>query len=172
MANALVSGATTTTGTMIVRTASASSDSILSHLTACSESFIPPLHSRVNLVDYSRKLVSRSVTFEGWQDDIIVCLVAAYFNDRSQGNRGFITSVSTIPSQTGRGYCKAVMLRCFDYAREHGFAGIDLEVNRQSLPAITLYRNLGFVPVDTRQDSWLMRVSFDDLISNEPLPEP
>jgi ribosomal protein S18 acetylase RimI-like enzyme len=138
------------------RTATATQGEIFRHL--CSACFTPRLGERVDLVQYSKKLTDNAVTFEAWNDDTLVGLVAAYFNDPTN-QRGFITSVSTVEAHQGRGVAKALMQRCLIYGRSRGFREVYLEVHRENTAAICLYRSCGFVDAGLHGDNWIMKLA-------------
>ena len=71
----------------------ASMEEIDSLLTKCTYDFVPPIHERVIIGAYSKKIYENAVTFEARIDTILIGLVAAYFNNR-QTCSGFITSIS------------------------------------------------------------------------------
>ena len=66
---------------------------LFAHLTECDHAYNPKLSS-VDLSAYSRKLVELANTFEAWQDEKLVGLVAAYINHQSSA---YITDVSVNP---------------------------------------------------------------------------
>jgi ribosomal-protein-alanine N-acetyltransferase len=116
---------------------------ILQHLQSCDESFVPPLSSRVDLQDYTRKIVGNAARFEAWSDDIIVGLVALYCNapDRQVA---YLSNVSVLPHAMGQGLGKRLMQEAIVHASRLDFDQMALEVSPGSAAAIALYRGLGF----------------------------
>lgn len=127
-------------------TGQATCGDILAHLRACDATFEPVLSGRVDLVEYAEKLSRKAVTFEAWEGDLLVGLVAGYFNDATT-REGFITTVSTLPEFTGRGSASALMAMALRYAADHGFETLSLDVGEHNQPAQNLYRKWGFEPV-------------------------
>ena len=146
-----------TTGTHY-KTKTATENEIFAHLTACSDTFIPPLAHRVNINEYARKIFVKSVTFEAWaagHSDLVGC-VATYFNDPTN-SIAFITSVSVLDKFVGRGIASHLLKMCIEYARKNHFREIKLEVDDQNSGAIGLYKKLGFTVYDTKGNLLLMR---------------
>jgi ribosomal protein S18 acetylase RimI-like enzyme len=136
----------------------ASECDIHDHLVKCDGNFIPPLSVKVVIKDYAKKLYSNAITFEAWSGDILVGLIAAYFNDTAS-NTGYITSVSVLKNCMGGGIAGKLMEACIEYAQQHGFNQIRLEVNSASDAAIQLYRKYGFVSYEILNDSSFMSLT-------------
>ncbi len=136
----------------------ASEDDILSHLSKCDGSFVPPLSNRVDLISYSKKIVEKAITFEAWHEEKLVGLVAAYFNDTDK-RTGFITNMSVVPEYTGRRIASELLLDCINYGVKGNFCDIRLKVNRLSLDAISFYKKHNFVEIDERDDTIIMELA-------------
>lgn len=65
------------------------------HLFECSNSFIPPLESYVDISSYSEKLKTSAVRFEAWSKNQLVSLIACYLNDEIT-KMGFITNYISV----------------------------------------------------------------------------
>jgi ribosomal protein S18 acetylase RimI-like enzyme len=129
--------------TVSFRTGQATRGEILAHLRACDATFEPVLSGRVDLDDYAEKLSRKAITFEAWEGDVLVGLVAGYFNDLTT-REGFITTVSTHPGFTGRGSASALLAMALRYAADHGFEALSLDVGEHNQSAQNLYRKWGF----------------------------
>lgn len=134
--------------TISFSTGQATCGEILTHLRACDAAFEPLLSGRVNLDEYAEKLSRKAITFEAWEGDRLVGLVAGYFNDLAT-QEGFITTVSTHPEYTGRGSASALMAMALRYAADHGFEAVSLEVGEHNQPALNLYQKWGFKRIGT-----------------------
>jgi ribosomal-protein-alanine N-acetyltransferase len=121
---------------------------ILIHLKKCDGQFIPRLSLVVDLNGYASKIYANADRFEAWQNNKLVCLVAAYFNDTVNAV-GFITNVSINKKYLGCGIASALLTMCIDHAKTHSFKCIDLEVNKNNRRAIKLYKKFGFVEFDS-----------------------
>jgi len=126
------------------RIKTATEKDILEHLTECNNTFIPILSERLNLSQYANKIFEKSITFEAWEKDNLIGLIAAYFNDY-ENRKGFITNVSLIKSYLGRGIASVLLKNCVKYAKQNNFNIILLEVNIYNEPAIRLYKKFGFI---------------------------
>ena len=129
--------------TLTYKTQTVSRELILSHLQACDHSFVPPLSSRVNLIDYANRLFEKSTSFEAWAGNILVGLLNAYLNDM-ENRIGFITNVSILEEFTRRGVASTLLKMCLEYASQYNFNRIWLEVAQANGPAIKLYSRAGF----------------------------
>ena len=112
---------------------------IRSHLSGCDRRFSPPLSDRVDIGEYSRKLRLNAITFEAWNGESLVGMVAAYIDAR--GRSCFITNTSVSPEFSRRGVA----------ARAEHVETISLEVSKDSHPAIRLYTKFGFRIVGNRE---------------------
>jgi ribosomal-protein-alanine N-acetyltransferase len=119
-------------------------DDILVHLKKCDGQFIPVLSLVVDLKGYASKIYANADRFEAWQNNELVGLIAAYFNDTVNA-AGFITNVSVDSSYSGYGIASALLTRCIDHAKTLHFKCIDLEVNKNNSKAINLYKKFRFV---------------------------
>ncbi len=135
----------------------ASNQDIYSHLMKCNEDFIPHLEKKVNIQDYSTKIFEKAVTFEAWSGDTLVGLVAAYFNDPC-GEAGYITNVSTIKAYMGKDIASILINLSIDYARQHSFKNIFLEVEKANQPAINLYKKFRFQEFENKHSAMLMKL--------------
>jgi ribosomal protein S18 acetylase RimI-like enzyme len=116
---------------------------ILRHLKACDRFFEPPLHTYVNIENYTGKIFLHAVRIECWHNNELIGLVAIYLNDVKSG-KGYITNVSVLPGYSGRGIAKKLLQLAIAKAAEKQFERVALEVNRQNQKAIGLYEQMGF----------------------------
>ncbi len=129
--------------TLVYKKNTANEAELYEHLLLCDKYFFPELSSRVDLHGYSRKLVSKAVKFEAWQDHQLVGLVAAYVNAPDK-HTAFVTNVSVLPTFVGRGIAKELIQQCIDYVQAQQYKKLVLEVSDGNQPAIRLYRKVGF----------------------------
>ena len=136
----------------------ATADDLTIHLRACDANFIPALSEKVDIEDYAQKLSKHAVNFEAWDGGVLAGLIAAYFNDTENG-LGYITNVSTVGGYGGRGIASTLLQKCIAYGQAQQFESIGLEVNKQSLAAISLYQKFGFVTVGETDTMLKMNLS-------------
>jgi ribosomal protein S18 acetylase RimI-like enzyme len=129
---------------IIYKIKTAKTQEILAHLNECNDGFYPPLIERVNLEEYSQKLFEKSVTFEAWNENVLVGLLAAYFN-QNMDRSVFITNVSVLKKFMGLGIASELLGQCIKYAIGKKIMEIKLEVNKESAHAISLYGKFDFV---------------------------
>jgi ribosomal protein S18 acetylase RimI-like enzyme len=141
---------------------SAKESDILKHLKVCDKQFIPMLSSRINIQDYSAKLIEKAVTFEAWFHEDLVGLIAVYFSNVETGE-AFISNVSVVDKFNGRGIAKGMLEECILYAKQNKFHTLILEVNKLNLVALNFYKKNLFEQHKTTADSLFMKriIKFD-----------
>jgi ribosomal protein S18 acetylase RimI-like enzyme len=128
---------------VIYKRKTATISDILVHLKECNDNFYPPLAQRVDLEVYARKIFENAVTFEAWREDVLVGLVAIYFNEELNCF-GYITSVSVLDAFLRSGIASRLLKQCIEYAVDQKAREVRLEVHEKDQPAIYMYRKLGF----------------------------
>lgn len=142
---------------IIYKIKTANGQEVSGHLEKCKDAFIPPLDKKVNIAEYSKKIVENSVTFEAWANEELVGMIAAYFNDKNN-HTGFITNVSMLNEFAGKGIASGLLNNSIAYAKDNGFKEIILEVNTASVPAINLYKKYHFTETAVQGDTKTMRL--------------
>jgi ribosomal protein S18 acetylase RimI-like enzyme len=130
-------------------------EDIRSHLSGCDRRFSPPLSDRVDIGEYSRKLRLSAVTFEAWNGESLVGMVAAYIDTRARSC--FITNTSVLAEFSRRGIAAKLLAACLERARAEKVETASLEVSKDSHPAIRLYTKFGFQVVGHRGDFLTMQ---------------
>jgi GNAT superfamily N-acetyltransferase len=75
------------------------------------------------------------------QDELIASLLV--YPDESR-SCGITDDVFVLPAWRGRGIAKALIAKGLHYLHDHGYAQVMLEVKQQNLPAVSVYRAMGF----------------------------
>jgi len=127
------------------------------HLQRCSNSFIPPLHTRVNIESYSEKLITQSVTFEAWLNNDLIGLLAGYLNDY-ETKVGYISNVSVVPARQGEGIASQLVKQCINHAKSLSFNELRLSVNNQNISAYNFYVKHGFSKKQSIENSISMSI--------------
>lgn len=135
----------------------ASAPEIAAHLLHADTAFKPTLSSRVDIEDYAQKLHGRAVRFEAWMGEVLVGLVASYCN-QPDGDKAFVSNFSVRSECQGQGIGGRLMCQCIEYARRLEVGQIELEVDKRSLSAISLYQKLGFNTLYTKDSTLTMRM--------------
>src|SRR2546423_3514863 len=125
------------------------------HLTSGARRFSPPLSDRVDIGEYSKKLRLNAVTFEAWNGESLVGLLAAYIDGRERSC--FITNTSVSPGFSRRGVAAKLLAACFERARAEQVETVSLEVSQDSHAAIGLYTKFGFRIVGHRGEFLTMQ---------------
>ena len=146
--------------TTIYKQNTATDSQVLTHLLKCDNDFVQTLSKKVDIPAYSTRIVQNSITFEAWENDELVGLVAAYFNDQVN-KTGFITNVSTVKDQMGKGIALNLMKRCIEYAEENNFRDIGLEVSAENENAIQLYKKFNFIQSAIKDDLIIMKLNLN-----------
>ena len=120
----------------------ANSEEIHKHLLACCNNFYPPLNETVELAVYSNKISKKAITFEAWNESILIGLLAAYFDDHNKF--AFITNVSVLDDKIKSGVASQLMTKLINYAIGVGTAKLFLKVNKRNERAINLYKKFHF----------------------------
>jgi len=125
------------------------------HLSFCDDLFIPRLSSYVNINVYSKKIIENAFTFEAWNNEKLIGLVAAYINPNETA---FITNVSVLKKYSNAGIAKVLITMCIKKAVTMKIAQIDLEVNKSSVNAIKLYKKIGLMKIN--EDKTTIKMSY------------
>ena len=135
----------------------ANQNDVLSHLKLCNDEFIPKLDKRVNLEDYSIKIHQNAITFEAWNKQHLIGLIAIYFNQEQFF--GYITNVSIGKEYMGKSIATKLLEMCINYSKINTYQNIKLEVNKENIPAITFYKKYNFTELETKTDSLIMSLN-------------
>jgi ribosomal protein S18 acetylase RimI-like enzyme len=130
---------------LIFRQGTATAADIESHLRACSADFSPPLEDRVDLPMYASKLSAAATTYEAWDGEELVGLIALYRNDAT--GFAFITSVSTVARYRRSGLARTLLGHALADLDGSGARQVELEVDSRSEAAISLYQSANFEKV-------------------------
>lgn len=116
---------------------------LYNHLELCSKHYVPELDTRVNLNEYAKKLFDYAETFECWDENHLVGLLAIYCNDKAS-NLAFISNLSVTPDHYKQNIASQLLENCIEYASMQGFISINLEVHVDNIAALNLYKKYKF----------------------------
>ena len=145
------------TTTIRYQTKTAAEKNIFHHLVICSGSFVPPLKERVDIEAYSKKIAEKAISFEAWNNNELVGLIAAYFNDDIVKSC-FITNVSVTKEFTGKGIASILLNNCIEYCTGNKCFEIYLEVYWNNIPAINFYKKFNFIQSDKKGDNLILKL--------------
>ena len=143
----------------------ATGSDIAEHLQECSRGFVPPLEERIEIFDYTNKIMQNAERIETWAGDKLVGLIAAYCNDQSC-HRSFITNFSVLPSWQRHGIGRSLLQHASGHILRLGFDCLELKVHVDNKQAIAFYCNGGFV-VKGQLNQWLFMEKHLEEIQNE-----
>ena len=101
------------------KTKKANKKEIYLHLIQCNDEFIPKLDTRVNIEEYSNKIEQFAITFEAWNNEQLVGMIATYLNQENE--LGFITNVSVLKDYMGAGIASKLLEMCINYVANKNF---------------------------------------------------
>lgn len=127
----------------------AGADAIVAHFLGCDAAFLADLRARTSLADYASKLQARALRFEAWSGGRLAGLLAVY-HDATTG-AAYISNVSVLSEHCRQGIASHLLGACLAQARQLALREITLEVARDNLAAIALYRRHGFSPLPATQ---------------------
>jgi len=122
------------------RIKTAEKNDIINHLNNCSSEFVPKLVTYVDIQIYSQKIFDKAITFEAWNDNDLIGLIAVYLNN----SKGFITNISVDKSFKGLGVFKGLINLCFDLCKVLKVDQVDLEIYKKNKKVIDIYKHIGF----------------------------
>lgn len=144
----------------------ASLEELIKHLNGCADDFTPPLYTYVDLEEYSYKIYHHAVTFEAWENKVLIGLVAVYYNDQKT-KIGFITNVSVIKEKQGLGIAHMLLKNAIEYGKRNSFIQLNLEIkNINNTKVYNLYKNLGFVLIPNEIGKTIMSYLLSSHIKN------
>ena len=115
---------------------------IYNYLIECDSLFLPTLSTGIDIKEYSKKIHDNANTFEAYDDNIFVGLVAAYFN--KEESFVFITSVSVKEKYQNQGIMFRLLHQCILKAEIEDYEEIGLHVHKDNHKALTIYIKFGF----------------------------
>lgn len=107
-------------------------------------SFPVPLSQKQDLFDYAKKLKEKATLVPIICDEKIAAMVAGY-TENIIDNLAYISIVATTKDARGRGYARNVLQEFIQICREKRIRAVHLYTAKNNLPAIKLYKKIGFV---------------------------
>lgn len=129
---------------------------IYDHLLDCAGLFVPPLNIKVDIDYYTNKIYENADTFEAWDNDELIGLVAIYCTN-FEDQEAYITNVSVVEAFSGMGIASELLSMCIKYVESINFKKIVLKVNENNSIARSLYKKFGFVEVSSEDENIILR---------------
>jgi len=125
-------------------------------LVSCDNDFIPSLSSKVNIYDYSIKLLKNSEIISLICNEKLIGLLAIYCNNFIN-KEAFISVVCLSKDYRGYGLSKVLLEKSIEIAKNKNFLKIKLEVNKNNKIAIKLYNKFGFKKILENSETIIMQ---------------
>ncbi len=125
---------------------------LLTHLIECDHL------TDINVSNYAQKINQLANTFEAWEGETLVGLVAIYLNDSPTG---FITNVSVLPKYRNKRIASKLLKTAIEKAKYVKFSLIKLEVKDDN-PVLKLYQSLGFKIIEREKDILTMQLNLKE----------
>jgi ribosomal protein S18 acetylase RimI-like enzyme len=131
-------------------------EDIKKHLYSCSNSFVPPLESYVDISKYSQKIFGFGIRFEAYNNNILIGLIALYVD--KQEKTSFITNVSVDPNFQKNKIAENLLSSCVGYLKENCYLEVTLHVNKNNTKAINFYKKHNFKEKGSLKNNLLMEL--------------
>lgn len=129
---------------------------LLNLLVSVDNDFSPPLSSNVDLVEYSGKLVKSSKIFSKVITDELAGFCAVYYNTE----QAYLPMLAVSMKFRGKNLAKTLLDEAICFLKLHQHQSLLLEVYKNNLGAISLYKKLGFKEVDCSEKSLFLKKKF------------
>lgn len=116
---------------------------LLNFLYKADQLFPIPLSTKHNLEEFAEKLCDKATMCTAIEDGNIVALLAGY-TDNVENDLGYISIVATLPQAQGKGYGTTLIQEFLDIARRKGLRAVHLYAVSENIPAMRMYKKLGF----------------------------
>lgn len=116
------------------------------------------LANKVEIREYAHKVCANATIFVAREDENIIGVNIVYFNDYVL-KRGYITHIRVNKTHRKLGIGGLLLRKAMDYAREHNFTSIALEVRKNNEIAMHLYTRNGFAIYQETENSYYMKKS-------------
>jgi len=116
---------------------------LLNFLDKADQLFPIPLSAKHNLEEFAKKLCDKATICTAIEGGDIVALLAGY-TDNVENKLGYISIVATLPQAQGKGYGTMLIREFLGIARTKGLRAVHLYAVRENIPAIQMYKKLGF----------------------------
>ena len=116
---------------------------LFNFLKQCDKQFIPQLSYRVDLLEYTQKLILKSTIIHAHFNNKIIGLIAFYAN-KPELHYAYISLICVLQQYEGQKVGKKLIEKCILRIKAKGFKLLNLEVNSENSHAIEFYLKKGF----------------------------
>jgi ribosomal protein S18 acetylase RimI-like enzyme len=122
----------------------ATSGEINEFLKKSDNEFHPRLSSRVNIKDYSEKLCENAVLIIAKLNNQDIVGINAFYANDINSMKAYLSNINVLQEYQGIGIASNLIKKMITYLNHKGFKEISLEVYKDNLNAISLYKYFGF----------------------------
>ncbi len=115
-----------------------------------------------DIIQYVDKIIKHANVLTYFIEGELAGFIAYYCNDKNK-YKAFLTMLCVANGFEGKGIGKFLLQTSLLNVRELGFKTYSLEVNKNNLTAINLYTNYGFVIVETKDKTFIMKKDVSDV---------
>lgn len=138
---------------------------ILNHLRTCDNLFQPKLSSKVDLVEYSKKISDNAIHFCSYKDDLLIGILSMYANNFKE-KIAYMTCASILKEYQGKGIARKLFINAILYAKENKFDTIQGEVRKDN-SILLFYKRLGFEIFQERNKTYLIELKTDKFLNGK-----
>ncbi|GEM_PF-3283574 len=121
-------------------------------------SSIHPSAIRINDVDqYITKIIQFSTIISITENEKLSGFIS-YYNNDIQKEEAFLSLLAIDPDCQGKGLGKRLLMFSISDLKHKGFKNYCLEVLKDNISAINLYKNFHFIISEDRGSVWLMKL--------------
>lgn len=121
------------------------------HFTECQISF--PLN--FDTVKYSEKLCMNASIVEVWDSEVLVGVCACYMNQLDI-DVSYVSHIDVLRQYRQQGIGRMLIEEVIRMSLDKGFHYIQLEVLKDNMAALALYRKMGFTRKGDHENKWLL----------------
>lgn len=126
---------------------------LYNYLLVVDSDFKVPLSNKVNLLEYSSKILHDGHVVVEMESDKILSCICFYCNDHNN-QTACVTLMSTCIKAQGKGYAKALNYKVFDICKKHGMSRVVTEsVNPM---AVKVYLSTGYNIINTKKNDGIV----------------
>lgn len=113
--------------------------------------FVPTIASKVNLAEYSQKLLSKASLAFAIKDNVLLGLIAFYCNN-STNKKAYISYLAIDGLYRGKGLGRKLLSSCIKSCIEANMISIEVETWASNTAGIQLYTSMGFSMIELVND--------------------
>ncbi len=114
--------------------------------------FPVPLSEKTDLKEYADKLYNRGTVFTYEDKGRILAMVAGYI-ENSVDNLAYLAVLAALPETRGQGISKKLVTKFIEKSKEKELKAVHLYAVRENIPAMNLYKGLGFEELHLENES-------------------